>query len=226
VRKRLLIEQDICKARTVVYTFFSRIFSEEIDKDALENMDYLPLYLRIYGEKIGSMEIIEASSALENFFAMLENKNQKEVLLDLARSYAKLFLGASEKIVPLWESVYVGQKKLLYQQSFFEVLDYYKRFGFEKRKEFREPEDHLAVELYFMKKLSELLCEEKNASQLLLLAEAQLEFLRTHLLRWIPVLVTELDKHDDYGFYRLVGNALIKFLRSDESWLKKIIESY
>lgn len=178
--------------------------------------------MRFYGESLEIKELVDMALELSSTLETLK-KDDDKVLLELAKSYARLFLGAGQKIVPLWESVYLSPKGILYQEPFFNVLEEYSRFGFKKREDYKEPEDHLSVELYFMKKLTEKQCEVMEESLLNDLIISQLNFLEKHLLRWIPRFVEELEEQDSLGFYKLMSKALYDFLRVEKDFLNKSI---
>jgi len=87
---------------------------------------------------------------LDDFIKSIKDKDLKEVEQDLAVEYAGLFLNMRLVSVAPFESVYTSPEHLLMQEARDEVLSEYRREGLDKVKDFKEPEDHIALELGFM----------------------------------------------------------------------------
>ena len=107
-----------------------------------------------------------------------------------------------------------------------EVLHVYRGAGFAKNPGFKEPEDHLAVELAFMA----LLCgravealragDEAGAERQL---RAQREFLSDHLLNWIDRFTADVRKAAEDGFYFDLATFTEGFLTADAAELAEVL---
>jgi len=112
------------------------------------------------------------------------------------------------------------------QDAYAEVLHVYRGAGFAKNPGFKEPEDHLAVELAFMA----LLCgravealragDEAGAERQL---RAQREFLSDHLLNWIDRFTSDVRKAAEDGFYFDLATFTEDFLTADAAELAEVL---
>jgi len=112
-----------------------------------------------------------------------------------------LFLGPVSVLFP-YESWYVDGK--LMGESLLKVKQVYRDKGMVKSRGFAEPEDHLALELGFMKHL----CEKGELQD-------QKEFLSHHLLLWVPKFCDDLYAKSRSDFYRGIGRITKGFLFLD-----------
>ena len=156
-----------------------------------------------------------------------KNVDKSNLLTDLAAEYASLFLNAGPSPVYLVESVYLGKHHLLYEEPYFEVLDAYKTLGFEKSPKFKEPEDHLAVELEFMAKLIDLTMQnldENNLEYAKGYLKLQKEFLDDHLIKWVPQLCQKLEEASSNKFYKSLAKLLHGLIKVEEQFIPFIID--
>jgi len=124
--------------------------------------------------------------------------------------YTRLFIGPGKVIVPPWESVYFSSERLTFQQQTLEVRTWYQRFGVEPEKIYKEPDDHIGLEISFIAHLAKLALqalEEQNEEEFNRLIKAQEKFLAEHLLRWGPYWCTLVVKNANTEFYK--GLALL-----------------
>ena len=148
---------------------------------------------------------------------------------ELAVDYARVFLCAGmyeQLMAPPYESVYTSEGGLMMQDAYAEVLHVYRGAGFAKNPGFKEPEDHLAVELAFMA----LLCgravealragDEAGAERQL---RAQREFLSDHLLNWIDRFTSDVRKAAEDGFYFDLATFTEDFLTADAAELAEVL---
>ena len=148
---------------------------------------------------------------------------------ELAVDYARVFLCAGmyeQLMAPPYESVYTSEGGLMMQDAYAEVLHVYRGAGFAKNPGFKEPEDHLAVELAFMA----LLCgravealragDEAGAERQL---RAQREFLSDHLLNWIDRFTADVRKAAEDGFYFDLATFTEGFLTADAAELAEVL---
>lgn len=73
----------------------------------------------------------------------------EEALAAIENDNTALFIGPAEP-VPMWESVWRTEERLLYGACTEEVRQAFNRAGFAMPEGIREPEDHLALELSFL----------------------------------------------------------------------------
>lgn len=104
--------------------------------------------------------------------------------------YQRLFL-APDLPVPLWESLWLSQEKLLFTQETSAVRAWYARYGLEIRQVGHEAEDHLGLELFFLGWLL-------DQGQL----DAAGAFLSEHASLWIPECCQRLHDEAETPFWK------------------------
>ncbi len=171
-----------------------------------------------------SPEFKEGNRLLGQFISRVKSdyaKDKGAFLQGLAAEYASLFLNVGPKPVYLAESVYLGKNHLLYEDPYFDAVRIYQIYGFKKRASFREPEDHVSVELEFMAHLCDLTAlslEQGREDYAAGYLKNQKEFLETHLARWMPELVKKMRWASKNDFYLAMASLLDGFMTIDRSF--------
>lgn len=210
---------DFCENRARVYALLSRCYEKELDT--------------AFAAELAEAARVESDDpALAEGFAALQtdlagcDDGQLELL---AVVFDRVFFGmgprSAQKAFP-YESVYTSEGGLMMQDAYAEVLHVYRGAGFAKNPGFKEPEDHLAVELAFMA----LLCgravealragDEAGAERQL---RAQREFLSDHLLNWIDRFTSDVRKAAEDGFYFDLATFTEDFLTADAAELAEVL---
>lgn len=210
---------DFCENRGRVYALLSRCYETEVDAAFAE-------------ELAGEASLDSYDPALAEGFSRLRADLagcDEDGLEQLAVVFDRAFFGmgprTAQKAFP-YESVYTSEGGLMMQEAYSEVLRVYRGAGFAKNPGFKEPEDHLAVELAFMA----LLCgravealragDEDGAERQL---RAQLSFAREHLLNWIDRFCADVRKAAEDGFYFDLATFTEAYLRADEAALTDVV---
>jgi putative dimethyl sulfoxide reductase chaperone len=195
--------KEILTSRSASYAFLSRAYRQEMTVEMLKTL----------GATTSAHEDSEASEGnrvFSKFLRGLDGADLKQVGSDLAAEFAALFLNASRQPVYPFESVYTSKEGLLMQRARDEVLNEYRRAGLERIQAFKEPEDHIALELEFMsylcnKTLDSLQAQDRTAAHESL--EWQKRFFDEHLVVWIPRFCKDLVQFAQSDFYK--GLALL-----------------
>jgi TorA maturation chaperone TorD len=109
----------------------------------------------------------------------------------------------------MWESVYLTESHLVFQEQTLQVREWYRRFGLQMERLHREPDDHIGLELSFIAHLASRAVQaidEVDEASLDSLLQAQREFLSEHLLRWGPAWAKLVKKHAQTDFYRALAH--------------------
>ncbi len=208
--------------RGAVYSFLSRAFKLEADRRFLQDIEEIRPTIQMLSESQTGNELKEANRLLIEFAEQskgLEGEKMDKLLIDLAAEYARLFLGVGEKSVFLVESVYLGKDHLLYEKPYHEIVEAYKSLGYEKDKNFPEPEDHVAVEFDFMAKLcrwTSKTIDDGKVKKGIAYLNLQREFLRDHMNKWVPLLCQELEKTTTSPLYKSLALLTRGFITLDD----------
>ncbi|BAK45718.1 molecular chaperone [Eggerthella sp. YY7918] len=211
---------DFCENRGRVYALLSRCYEKEIDA-------------AFAAEFAQSAQLNSEVEGLANSFAALQADlaNCDDAALEqLAVVFNRAFFGmgprTAQKAFP-YESVYTSSKGLMMQDAYVSVVHLYREAQFAKNPDFKEPEDHLAVELAFMARLCERTVEALRAGEAEN-AEAVLRdqrtFLQNHLLNWIERFSADLKAAAEEGFYVDMATFTEAYLKADEEALAEVVD--
>ena len=158
----------------------------------------------------GQEDIVSGLDLMRNWCKCHQDGLSDDRIKDLKAEYTHLFIGTSKLIASPFESVYLSEFPQVFQEQTLQVRGWYRRFGLEPEKIYKEPDDHIGLETAFIAHLAQLglaALDAGDSEKFQSLLDAQRQFLIEHLLIWGPHwcgLVIENAKSD---FYR--GMALL-----------------
>jgi anaerobic sulfite reductase subunit A len=194
--------------RESLYQLLGRLFKYEIDQPLL---DYLA-GMRFPAQS-GDEELSEGYRTIEEFL----RRRGADTLTELAADYAKIFraTGISKKEAALpFEAVYTNADARKHVASVYEAK------GLANAHPQHIPEDHIALELEFMALLcheSQEFLAEKKIPALTGCIMDQKEFLKLHLLNWVPAFCADVQKCAGTDFYKAVAKIADGFLRVEKT---------
>jgi TorA maturation chaperone TorD len=215
--------------RQAVYSFLTRMYAVEISKETLNDLaEKTSLWTKLAGDpEVQGTEIAEGFKSLAEFTTTLKESERDKVLLELAAEYAGLFLGVRQMPPHPSESVYTSKERLIMQKARDEVLMIYRSMGLQRFDKFREPEDHIAIELQFMAemcgKTSEALKNGKNAEAKKYL-DVQRDFLNDHLAKWVPMFAADILKGAKREFYKAIAKITKGYVETDKEVVLEMID--
>lgn len=195
----------------------------------------------LYDGKINeSLEIIIENELLRNFADYADNKflsaGSSQVIKEINENkknnnnsyedliladHQRLFVGPDEILAPLWESVYKTKDKLLFGKIELEVRNFYNSAGLDIKG--NEPTDYLPLELSFMSRL----CDVNDDGDLENINESlikQHDFLKEHLLSWIPLWTEDVNKNAETKFWSGFAQLTRGWLENDLYEIEKVIK--
>lgn len=143
----------LLEQRTATYGFTARLYCVEVDQAFLDELCAARWPLSTGNEKI---------DAGNRLIATYLSGVWENTLTELAVDYVRVFVGHSTDIGTAafpYESVYTSEKHLLMQEARDEVLAIYRSTGLDKEEDWKEGEDHIALELEFQRIMA-LRCAE------------------------------------------------------------------
>lgn len=135
--------------------------------------------------------------------------------------YAALFLGFGEPQAPPWESMYRTTERFMFGSPAYRVRTAMLQFGVAVAANYRQPEDHLGLELMLLAAASDA-AAAGEAPEWRESARQQAEFIATHPLGWIADLERDASAYGSIGFYA----ALIGLIRGVLLWDAKLLGEY
>ncbi len=211
--------------RLTVYSFLKRIYEKELSETFIAGMPQKMKPLLALTDITSDLESKQAIEELIRFTDTLPSQDIKAVETMLAADYARLFLSINKVPPHPSESTYREGTPMQYYRD--EVLRTYWQHGVDKVKEFTEPEDHIAIELSFMVYLCQKACdaiENGQFNESAIYIEEQINFLETHLIKWVPKLVEDILKTARTPFYKAAAALTREFLEADVNATKDILK--
>ena len=152
--------------------------------------------------------------------------------LERGRAFTRLLVGPGEGYVPPYASIYVNaaphEKPLLCGAEAAAVKAEYAAAGLELAPGGQQLPDHLGIELQFLAHLCRLEAEaretiDESAAQTWRARRA--EFIRLHLLNWLPAFAGRLQAVSAHPFYARLTTFLIQHLAQEASEVVKTVEA-
>jgi TorA maturation chaperone TorD len=211
---------SLCKSRADVYGLLSRLYCREADEVLLSDLRNTSFPAMTGNDKVDTGY---------RKLAVYLSGNPESALIELAVDYVNVFFGNGNLTYSAaypFESVYTSEKRLMTQEARDEVLEAYRSANMEIDKSWKDPADHIALELLYMQKQSEhakeALDNEEDERALGLFAQ-QRDFFVNHLAAWAPMMTTDMKRIARTEFYQGLAYLTEGFLRVDRSFLASII---
>jgi putative dimethyl sulfoxide reductase chaperone len=161
--------------------------------------------------------VIQGLDLLEKWSLTCEGDITQAMLIDLKADYTHLFTGMSKVPVVPWESVYFTEERLVFQEQTQKVRAWYRQYGLEMESQYREPEDHIGLEMTFIGHLAKIglaALAANNVADFEKALAAQRDFAANHLFLWAPLWCDLINEHAKTDFYRglaqVVHGAIIE----------------
>ena len=151
-----------------------------------------------------------------------------EYLSHLKSEYTKLLIGPGKMVAYPWESTYNGKENLLFQESTLRVRQAYRKYGYLPEEYPHVADDHIALELHFMAKLSERVLNsfrEGNDEDAVKVLKDQKVFMKYHLLNWLPKYAENIQKSKTAYMYPQFGMATDAYVKIDDELCTEIIDA-
>jgi putative dimethyl sulfoxide reductase chaperone len=180
-------------------TFLSRLFLQPVDQPlirALRDDPVLEDWPLAYDEDtVRGLESLRAGATTPLDVLLVDHRD--------------LFEGPDHVLACPYESVYLSDEHLTFEEQTLNVRAFYNRFGVRAPSVGKEPDDHIGLELSFLSHLCALGLDAIDASD----ADAETamiasigDFLDQHLLRWVNDCLDRVVEHATTDFYRGLGH--------------------
>jgi len=216
---------QVIQKRQTIYAFLKGVYEKELPKEFLAEMPEKMRPLLAITEILSDAESKKAVKELVQFTDTIPSQDLDALETRLAADFARLFLSINK--VPPHPSESIYREGTMMQYSRDEVLKTYWSFGVDKKKEFTEPEDHIAVELNFLMYLCEKAIEALNngdAKEARRYIQGQKDFLEKHLVKWVPKLVKDILDTGKTPFYKAMAVLTKEYLEMDLSATEDLLK--
>lgn len=206
------------RART--YGMLSRLFLQEVDEKTLEELCGMR-----FPTATDNKDVDEGYRMLFEYLKLSWDDTVREQAIDYVRTFIGHGVNGYSAAYP-FESVYTSERRLLMQEARAEVLQTLRENGL-KRGSWTEGEDHVALELEFMQRMSMRAGEALEAGDegaAIAHLRTQQIFMRDHLLNWLPMLVADMEKFSQTKFYQGLAKLTMGYLEEDSSVVDELLE--
>ena len=222
-----LSEQDramlvgLNEQRENMYGLLSRLYKVEMDEDF-----YKGLCEAAFPTATGNDDVDAGYRRIALYCA----SHRDDALLDLARDYARVFIGHGNNAYAAaypFESVYTSEKRLLLQDARDEVLAIDRANLLKKGEEWTDCEDHIALELEFMQVMSERTAKalkEGKEDEAVEMLKTQRAFVGQHLANWVPMFVSDIKYFSQTDLYIGAGELLLGFVQTEVEALDDLLD--
>jgi TorA specific chaperone len=202
--------------RAELYWWFATLFAAELSDEQIAEYDSYDV--RSFLKSLSTLDPMrDAVAELNDAIARLLVRTDRQ--LELAADFAGLFLSDPKQGVPPYESLYRGEGGLLMQTPMTLMQARLTRLGINVSDKYKEPEDHLAIELDLMGNLIIRAAEARTADERSRWLAEQDELLHEHLLGWFNRFEQGCHAKDNFGFYGACARLLGVFLVMDANYL-------
>lgn len=212
------------EARQLMYNLLKHVFYVEPNKELI----------RVIRDDINLLELpfIEENTLIKDgvdFLTTYFNKDYKEdqAFEKLHWAYTRLFVGPGSLPAPPWESAYLSEDRLLFQESTLQVRKAYLKYNYVVKNRLREPDDHIGSLLDFMNRLSEQTLDlDKDSSSIINILKDQEDFLNEHLSTWIKAFSRDIQLYSHLLFYSGMAKILEGFIEVDRALIGSLISHF
>lgn len=199
---------DFLEREAVFLTLVSRVLSDPLDRILKEHLIREGTFQStpFAFEQPASIAGLQLLQAWAETSAAAPELDTKAWLDQERQDHLALFGGLGAPLASPWESSYLsGDGGLIFQIETLEVRQWYERFGLQVRRKYHEPDDAIIFEFEFIAHLASRAVEahsQGDEQEFESLLEAQRDFLREHLFRWVFCWCERVEANAQTDLYR------------------------
>ncbi len=209
--------QEVARFRAELYRFLGHCLLEPVqaDRAALLQPDFWAQFPLAPANEAMSTALGRLAAVTAKLAALPRAAALEQVQLE----FAALFLGTGERQAPPWESLYRTPEKLMFGTPAMQVREAMAEFGVAVAAKYRQPEDHLGLELLLLAAAGEAAGEQDDWRGS---ARRQAAFIAEHPQAWIAALERDAAEYGPVGFY----GALLGLIRGVLLWDRELLDEY
>ncbi len=210
----------INRQRSTTYQLLSRLYAREIDQELLDKLRGMR-----FPANTGNAKLDEGYKLIATYLSGAWENTVTELSVDFAPTFIGHGVDAYSAAYP-FESVYTSEKRLMMQAARDEVLAIYRSECMDKQENWKDGEDHVAMELEFQGVLAGRTADrleqgDEDGAEALLSTQAN--FMHDHLAAWVPMMTADIDVFTRTDFYRGLARLTEGFLQTDQEFLTEVL---
>ncbi len=191
------MDVEYMNSRAKRYQFLSTLLQDEIPIELIKNMQKGD-FLDGFNESVTGCGFMDLINGAEVMTTCLKSKDAETLFKELRYDYADIFLNAGANPVFPYESCHVNADPVVMQKPVIEMRAYFRKAGVHKNPAFKDLEDHIAVQLEYLRYVLEKGDEELYK-----------EFFKKKYTKWASSFCDQLIACTKTDFYQ----GLAQFIR-------------
>lgn len=212
---------ELMMNRAQMYGMLARLYRVEVDLSILRELQSMR-----FPAATGNAKADEGYHLLFDYLKGAWEDSITELAIDYVRTFIGHGVNGYSAAYP-FESVYTSERRLLMQEARAEVLATLREHNL-KRDRWTEGEDHIAIELEFMQRLSletaDLLVSGDEDGAIANITTMR-TFAEDHLLNWLPFFVSDMRKYSKTMFYQGLAQLTMGYVEDDFALLTELLDS-
>ncbi len=184
------MDKTYMESRAKRYQFLSTLYRDEIPLKLIQSMQG-EQFLTGFLESVKGCGFMDLTSGAEAMASCLKNTDPEKLYKDLRYDYADIFLNAGPNPTFPYESAHTGKTPVLMQKPVLILREYFKNAGVHKNPGYKDLDDHIAVEMEFLRYLLE---NQKS--------EMYINFFKDTYLKWVNSFCDQLTASAKTAFYQ------------------------
>lgn len=212
--KKLKKFESKIASRLFAYKLLSRVYLENPNNEFISLVMTNGL-LSNFPYKNENQLITDGIDLVNNNLSKLNESSDFE---NLVADYTYLFIGPDKLPSPPWESVYRGEKRLVFGEHTIQVRRAYREYKLQPGRLNQDPDDHIGYELDFMYQLNEKIIQrlkKGNIPAIKKILISQRDFLNNHLSKWVQEFTQDMGKSARTDFFKGFAMILEGFIKHE-----------
>lgn len=205
--------------RAWMYGLLSRLYRVEVDQVFLGQLQAMK-----FPASTGNKAMDQGYREMAGYLAHAGAASLTELAVDYVRAFIGHGIDGHAAAYP-FESVYTSPKRLMMQAARDEVLALYRSEGVDKAPDWKDGEDHVALELEFMGTLATRAAQalrKGDAAEAARLLEVQRAFVENHLHAWLPTFTRDVGLFAKTGLYQGLARLTEGFLQVEREFMAEV----
>lgn len=184
------MDAEYMNSRAKRYQFLSTLFRDEISLELIKAMQK-DEFLDGFNESVTGCGFLDLINGAEVMTRCLKNNDAEKLQKELSYDYADIFLNAGANPVFPYESCHVTGEPVVMQKPVFELREYFRKAGVHKNSDYKDLEDHVAVQMEFLRYLLE------NGNE-----DLYRDFFKNKYTKWVSSFCDQLVGSTQTDFYQ------------------------
>jgi len=184
------MDVEYMNSRAKRYQFLSTLFRDEIPLELIKAMQK-DEFLDGFNESVTGCGFLDLINGAEVMTRCLKDNDAEKLQKELSYDYADIFLNAGANPVFPYESCHVTGDPVVMQEPVFKLREYFRKAGVHKNPDYKDLEEHVAVQMELLRYLLE------NGKE-----DLYRDFFKNKYTKWVSSFCDQLVGSTKTDFYQ------------------------